>query len=367
MSKKLLILSFIIVFASCSRYSKHEIIEADAASNSREVLAYLEELIEDDGESYQVYFQRAKIYYELKDYQEALLDVQKSLELSPTDQESYLLLGQVYKEQGKTEESINAALQAEQRGFRNYELYKLLALNYLSLNEIDNAERSIDRLLEFNLTGENLSLKGDIYLELKDSVTAVKSYLEAIKLDRGLARPYLSLYSIHEKKNAAYAESFVDQYLEISPNSSNFLLLKANELRKREAYDSALALYLVADYQAFESPDLFNDVSNLYYKLTNYDTALLEAKKSLQLDSVKNREARLLVARSLDKLRQYEESKVYYEGLVQQDSTDIIATNELAILNRKVAYLWRLSQQEQAFDSLRNSTPPPVIRKSVNQ
>ena len=330
MAKNLLLFLIAALLQACSHYSKHQIVEADASGNAREVIAYLEELIEKDNSNYQIYFQRAKIYYELEDYQKALTDIQKSLELSPTDQESYLLLSQVYNQLNNTEESINAALQAEQRGFRNYELYKLLSLNYLTIGEVDNAEKSIDRLLEFSYTAENLSLKGDIYLELKDTATAINSYNESMKLDKRLSRPYQSLYNIYKHKDSLLAESFIDSYLKVNPENRDFLLLKSHELTQRQEYDSALEMYKRARYSEDGRTSILNKVAQLYFSSAKYDTALFESRKSLSIDSVNNREAVLLSARSLDKLRDYDMSKLYYEALVQQDSTDVIALEELS-------------------------------------
>lgn len=355
-----------ISLAACSRYSKHEILQADDSNNAKDILVYLDELIKKDKTNYQIFFQRAKIYYDLKQYKKALEDIQKSLELNPTNEASYLLLAQVYQNQSSIKKSIGAALQAEQRGFRNYELYKLLALNYLKMGDAENAEKSIDRLLDFNLTAENLSLKGDIYLELKDTTNAVKSYVSALKLNNQTSRPYRSIYSIYEISRPDYAEEFLDLYLKVNPDYSSFLVLKGEMLLKRNEYDSAINYFTLANYKAFKDFQLLNKVASAYYNLENYDTAFIEVNESLKLDSVNNRDAKLLAARSLDKLRDYNLAKVYYEAIVKSDSTDVIALDELDKLNRKVAYLWRLSQQEKAFNSIRNSAPPEVERKDIN-
>ena len=68
----------------------------------------------------------------------------------------------------------------------------------------------------------------------------------------------------------------------------------------------------------------------------------------------------------MDKLEDYAQAKEVYSNLLKSDSTLVIAAEELDKLNRKVAYLWRLKQQEQAFENIRNSPPPAVERKEIN-
>ncbi|MEQ8925258.1 MAG: tetratricopeptide repeat protein [Fulvivirga sp.] len=364
---KYFILISLLLLGACKRHSKHSMVAMDGHSSEKEALVYLNEIIESGSANQLTYFKRAEVNYKLHNYSRALIDVQKSLELDPTYQESYLLQSQILYNKGEVQQSINSALQAEQRGLRNYELYRLLAINYLKLDQADDAEKAIQRLLDFNYSAENLSLKGDIYLSLKDTVTAISSYTKAIEVAPELSRPYKSLYHIYMKKNVGLAEKYISQYLELNEDNQDFLLIQADIYATRNSYDSAISIYKRLVEQVDTSKVLMNNLALYYYQLGKYDSALVLAKKSLLSDSVTNRDAKLLVARSFDNLREYNESKVYYEALVKYDSTDVIALNELDKLNRKIAYLWRLRQQERNFDSIRTSTPPVVERKDVNQ
>ena len=332
-----------------------------------DALDYLNDLIEGKNANYQTYFKRSEVYFQLEDNRRALIDIQKSLELNPTYEEAYLLQSQIYFKQGKFEKCISAALQAELRGLRNYELYQLLAKAYLEENEVENAQKSIQRLLDFNKSAENLSLKGDIYLELKDTAVSINSYESAIEANELLVKPYRALYAIYEKSDLDKSEMYLDKYLTIDSSQADFLVLKGDILAKRGAYDSAIYLYEMANVGILPDKDVINKLAKYYYEMDSLKVAQKWLRRSLQLDSISNRQAMLLMARSLDRARLYEESKEYYASLIQIDSTDVIANEELNKLNRKIAYLWRLKQQEKAFDSIRNSAPPAVERKEVNQ
>lgn len=329
------------------------------------MLNYLNDLLKDDPNNPKILFKRAQVYFDHSDTRRSLIDVQKALEINPTDPDHYLLLGRIYDLRNRPEDCLAAALQAEKRGLHNYELYRILAVNYLKLNDAENAKNAIERLLEFNRNGENLSLQGDIFLQLKDTVGAIKSYEKAIAQKHLISRPFRELYQIYLAKiEIEKAESYLDQYLAKNNNDSDFLILKASLKARTKYYDSALVYYNKANVIDSEEKNLLVDYGNLFYSLSDFDSALLIANKVTGLDS-QYVEANLLAARSLDKLRNYQESKKIYESILEYDSTVHIAARELDILNRKVAYLWRLQQQEKAFDSIRNSPPPAVERKEI--
>ncbi len=360
-----LLFSFLLFF-SCERYSRDQIVESGELQDADEVLDYLNDIIERDKNNAQVYYKRAQVYLIIGDYRRAGIDVQKAVSLKSTDPDYYLLMSSIFDKRNNPAESIAAALQAEQRGLRNYELYRLMAVNYLKLNDAENAKKSIQRLLDFNRNGENLSLQADILLELKDTTAAINSYKLSIEQQSNLIKPYRSLFDIYRNKgNEDVAEQYVDAFLKQEDENEEFLIKKARLLISRQSYDSALTFLKEAEAMQSKDLEVLNTLGMTYYFLQQYDTSLLIAEKSWEIDSlfVDNT---LLKARSLDKLGNYADAQEVYTNLVKSDSTLVIASEELDILNRKVAYLWRLKQQEQAFDSIRNSPPPAVERKEIN-
>ncbi|WP_185153539.1 tetratricopeptide repeat protein [Fulvivirga lutimaris] len=341
-------------------------IESGELQDAEKVLEYLNDIIERDQNNAQVYYKRAQVYLTIGDYRRAGIDVQKAVNLKSTDPDYYLLKSSILDKRNNSEESIAAALQAEQRGLRNYQLYRLMAVNYLKLNDAENAKKSIQRLLDFNRNGENLSLQADILLELKDTTAAISSYKLSIEQQSDLIKSYRSLFEIYRNKgNEALAEQYVDAFLQHEEENKEFLIKKARLLTARQSYDSALTFLNAAGALQSEDLEVLNITGKTYYSLQKYDTSLLIAERSWEIDSLFVDNA-LLKARSLDKLGNYAEAQEVYTNLVKSDSTLVIASEELDILNRKVAYLWRLKQQEEAFESIRNSPPPAVERKEIN-
>jgi tetratricopeptide (TPR) repeat protein len=364
--RSILTILFIISILSCQRLSKDKIVNTQQLNESEEVISYLTNLIEENQNNAQIYYKRGQVYFDLDDYRRAGIDIQKALELKPDNPDYYLLQSKIKEKKDDSKGAIFSALQAEQRGLRNYDLYRIMAVNYLKLDEIEDAKKSIQRLLDFNSSGESYSLQGDIFLQMNDTVTSVNSYKKAIELQRELPSPYLSLYKIYQtKRQNEMAEQYIDSYLNIMPYNKEFNLLKARLLFLRNEYDSALILYKRFEFTIANNKELLTEVGNVYYKLLKYDSSLFLANSAIGIDSL-FLEANLLAARSKDNLKQYDEAIVIYRSIIERDSTINIAQVELDNLNGKVAYLWRLQRQAKSFDSIRNSPPPTVERKEAN-
>lgn len=350
----------LLLAMACRRHSKHKVVDKSDTKGSTEMVRYLTELVDTEKGNAQIYFKRGRAFFDLGQYRRALIDAQKALKLSSTDPELYFFLSRVYHTKSQPRESINAALQAEQRGLRNYELYRLLAVNYLNTGDADNAKKSIERLLVFNNTSETLCLRGDIYLQAKDTLEAITSYRRAVEKNRQSPRPYQALYALFWEDQPAIAEQYIDGYLAIDKENDAINLLKARLLHGRGVYDSALRYHSMVPWDTTDFARVA-EVGDVYLKARKYDSSLLMATYTFRPDTGYNPGV-LLAARSLDKLRRYRESKVLYELLVRRDSS---AADELDKLNRKIAYLWQRKQQERELEAVKNMMPPTVERKEM--
>jgi tetratricopeptide (TPR) repeat protein len=362
----ILIILFISSLLSCQRLSKDRIVNIEQLNEADEVIKYLTDMIEENQNNAQVYYKRGQVYFDIHEYRKAGIDVQKAIELKPNDPDYHLLQSKIKDKKNDSKGAILSALQAEKRGIHNYDLYRIMASNYLKLEETEDAKKSIQRLLDFNSSGESYSLQGDIFLQMKDTSASVNSYHKAIALQKELAGPYLTLYNIYRKRGQnEIAEQYVNSYLKLKPDNDEFNLLKARMLSLRNQYDSALILYKKYEDMNTYNKELLSEVGNVYFNLAKYDSSLILAKDALIIDSL-FLEARLLAAKSMDNLNQYDEAIEIYKSIIERDSTINIAQVELNKLNGKVAYLWRRQRQAISFDSIRKSQPPSVERKEVN-
>ena len=353
----------IVFLSSCLAKSRDEIMDYKGVSPN-EGIAYLDK-IEKSGANSNVYFKRASLYYQLEDYQKALLDVKKSLEIDETNADYIYLSGRIYQKIGQPDKAIENLLLAEGLGLHNHLLYQTLAEEYLKIGKSEDAKLAIERLIGLNKNSANHALAGRISLNLGDTTLAERYFRQSIALnDNAASQTALSDIYFHKGQ---FDESghFINKALVLRPTNLPTLNRKAIILRSLNELDSAKYIYRQMIKQDSLSTDYLLELGSLYFQLYKYDSAGLMAEKVLNIKA-ENTEGRLLLARVQDKKSNFQQAMEIYNEVLEQDSTNNLARAELENLQRKVAYLRRLDERQKALDSARNNAPPLIIKKGID-
>lgn len=350
---------------ACVEHSKDALHETEININPSQALEYLQEVAEEEPRNHQVYYQMATMYLNQSDYEKALRNIEKAIQLQEANAEYHYLAGKIYQKKGESVLSVKALLLAEKLGKKNQELYQLLAEEYLRQGEPEKARQAIDQLTEMNNSAEAYTLKGNIMLSLGDTAVAIQNFRKAINLDKTYPQSYISLADIHiTRGNEEGARKNVNILLKLEPDNLDFKERKAKLLERAGQLDSATMILRKIAKERQRYLDYYA-LSNVYYLQGQYDSAMYMAEQAYS----KNKgflEAQMLMARSLDKQRKYQEAIAVYETIVAADSTFNLAVSELDNLKRKVAYLWRLQQIRQAAqDSARDAGPAAVPKKEI--
>lgn len=361
---KLVTLSF-VVFA-CQQHSKDAIEEAGFSVKAEETLEYLNDIASQNKNNATFYYQRALALSKLGDNEAAYRDILRATNIDQESERAYLLKGKIVQQNNRPEEAIESLLIAEKLGAREKELYKILASEYLQLGQVKMARAAVDRLVKLQPDAISYQLEGEVMLAIADSADAMVSFRKAIDINPNLKTATEKLVDLYmAKSDEQKAGVLINNYLENNVSDKVMLLRKGRFLVRIEAYDSAKQIY--QQLLAKDSNDyiLNYELSNLHYTTSKFDSSLYYSQKALQLDSTQV-EAKLLLARSLDKNRDYQQAIEIYENIVLGDSTNNLAASELDNLKRKVAYLWQLEQQRKARDSVLNNLPPTLEKKNID-
>lgn len=362
-SKIILILS-VVIFEACVEHSKDAITTSRINLNTTEAVNYLEAQAEDAPENPNVFFRLAKLYFNEADYEQALQNVQTALKLQPKNAEFHYLKGRVYQELNKPELALRSLLTAEGFGKKSQELYKFVAKAYLKTGEPVKAREAVERLTDVNGSAEAFAVKGKVMLSLGDTVVAVANFNNALTIDSAYYKPYEHLADLYlSRKQPEKALAYIDKLVALQPANLDFLKRKGALLQQIGQLQEAKQVFRNIASQREHYMDFYR-LSDVYYQLRQYDSAEYFADQAFQ----KNKQflnAKLIIARSLDKTRRYQEAIAVYESIVKADSSFNLAVTELDNLRRKVAYLWRSRMERQAAqDSARNEGPKAVEKKS---
>ncbi len=333
-------------------------VEADAA------LDYLDNALKGDPDNSRSWFKKAVIHKEEGASGEALQAINRAIQIEYADPEFFLLKGEILTDLDRPDRAIVFLTRAEAAGERNGKLYTFLARNYLKLGKPDEARKAVDRLLKIDKSDISHMLAGKAYAELGDSLLAVTEFEKAILLNPKNVEAYIGLADIYESgAHFSKAETNLDIALELDKSNTDLMRRKAQLLRQRGSYDSAIFMYRRVADQAPDEVSWYN-VAQVYYRAGRYDSARKFVDRSL-LARQDYPDALLLKARTLDRLRNYSEAMEVYTQIIEADSTDNLARTELDKLRRKVSYLQRLEQQRRAADALQNNLPPSLDRKEI--
>ncbi|ELR68821.1 hypothetical protein C900_05834 [Fulvivirga imtechensis AK7] len=353
-----------MAFSGCVEHSKDALHNADINVKAASVLEYLREVSEKEPRNHVVHYQLANVHFDEEQYRQAQINISKAIEFQEDNAEYYFLSGKIYQKLEEPEEAVKALLLAENLGKKNQELYYIIAEEYQRLKEPAKARKAIDQLTDMDNSAEAYTLKGNIMISLGDTVQAMENYQRAVKLDKTYPDAHIALADIHiSRKNEQEAHKFVNTLLQLEPDNLGFLERKGELLMRSGELDSAKAIFSrIADERQHYLD--YYQLSNVYYLQRAYDSAQYMAKKAFELNK-DFLEAQILVARSLDKKRRYQEAIEVYQAILATDSTYNLAITELDNLQRKVAYLWRLEQERKEMDSTRNNPPPAVQKKEI--
>lgn len=355
-----------MLLAACAQHSKDAIEKATLEVDPVAALEYLNDMQGDKKKDPDFYFQRAKVYHDLGQFQNANSDVRRAVELDKSFERAYLLKGRIEKQLGEPQKAIQSLLIAEKLGSRDEHLYRILASEYLQLGETSLAKAAVDRLIKLRKDGSSMMLQGDILLGIGDSVQAIKSYETAINLDSGQRAPYERLVDIFiHRSELDRAGSFINAYLDQVDFDVLMLTEKGRLLNQLSLYDSAIAVYHQIISRDSSDYMVYYALSNTFYKSNRHDSSLYYAKKVVELDS-QFLEAKITMARALNAQRDFQEAIAVYQSILRQDSTYNIASEELADLQRKVAYLWQLEQRKKEKDSVSSNLPPTIEKKQID-
>ncbi len=351
---------------ACQQHSRDAMEAANFNVKAEETLSYLNDIADKHKKNATFYYQRAQALYELNRADEAYEDILKATALDQASERAYLLKGKIEDALNKPESAIQSLLIAEKLGAREKGLYSILASEYLQLGQVKMARTAVDRLVRLQPDASSYLLEGEVMLAIADTSAAIQSFNKAITkspnlkvANEKLADTYLAL------GNTSAAAAIVNRYLNQQPDDTEMMLKKGRLLTSLALYDSAKQFYsrlLNADSTDYM---LHYELSNLYYLTNQFDSSSYFSERALMLDSTQV-EAKLLLARSLDKSRDYQLAISIYENIVSQDSTNNLAVDELDNLKRKVAYLWQLEQQRKLRDSVLNNLPPTIEKKKID-
>ena len=253
--KQIIFLNIIsLVFFSCKPEAKKDA-STDSASvsskqdslmqklNSPELKAVNDKLRNNPNDA-SLYNERAKIYIVFKQFDEAIGDGLRAMNLDSTKAEYYVTLADVYFASNKTRYSKDMLEAAVKKFPTKTEALLKLAELFFIVKQYENSLSYINKALKID---ENIAkayyLKGSVYKESGDTTKAISSMETAVEQDNKYFEAYLDLGLMQAVRKNPIAFEYYDNALRIKPGSEDALYAKAKLFQDLNKIEEAIIIY----------------------------------------------------------------------------------------------------------------------------
>ncbi len=287
--KKILLIIFTILFFNISNsqtekserlYEKS--LELFIANDYDQALILINDAIKSSPKWSKIYNARGAVYIQLKKYDLAMLDLNKSIDLEPNEK-AYFNRGSVYEELLNVDAALKDYDSALELNAYSAKVYRARGFLYTELKKYDLALTDFNKLIALEPNEEGYLDRGLFNQTISNIDAALKDYNQAIRLNPKSAQAYNyrgSLYAQHEKYDLALSD--FNKLIELKPNGESYNF-RGNVYAQLEKYDLAL-FDLNKSIELESSEEAYNCRASIYFELEKYDLALLDLNKSIELE-----------------------------------------------------------------------------------
>jgi tetratricopeptide (TPR) repeat protein len=346
---KCIFLVIAVNMVGCVRYSRDEIPDIN---NSWRSDSYL---IEQNGNSGELLIKQAKIFLEKGDYSSAWNRLTRPVFRYVSNPELSFLKGKTAYRLEDYEAARRFLEDAQELGYTGDELFYLIVANDLALGDAQSAIGAVNTLLQLQEKPAFVSLKGDVLLQTGDTVNALKEYRRSMRSDSSIRANYMGM-AIISMKNGDLEQSLelLNSWLKSNPDDREFLMLKSGALEELNDYQQAGNIYASLPEQ--QDPALLTLRARNYLLQRKADSAVILANQAIVYkDSLATR---MILARALERQRQYTAAENEYRNIVERDSTQAEAAQALKRLVQRRQYMQYLREQQSEQETPEESLTP---------
>ena len=294
--------------------------EGEKVDSIRDPLDLLNDSIAQDENRADLYLHRAMLYVEREQIGQAMMDVNKAIQLDPNNVDALLLLSDIYYllgDQNNITATLNHALEVDP--FDTRPMVKLAEINLLQQN-YNLAFGYVDNALKVStFNPQAYFVRGMTYMAKQDTASAMKNFLIAREQDPNFYDPQREISMIYQAQHNPLTESFMRSLVLQFPDHPVVRYDLALYLQDHGAPEEALEHYdTLLMLQPSNSRLLFNKGYVYFVYLEDNEKALSYFEQSLQsdptyLDALYNK------GHVLEQMGDYVSAKdIYQQVLAQQ-------------------------------------------------
>jgi len=234
----------IVLCAACGNTKKTDDQTSVQPVNTPKELQELNEKIKTDSTNAALYYARAKYKINIREFNDALVDMSYVMKYDSVRPEYYLTISDLYLSGNNTRRSKEALEKCLVIDPKNTEAMLKLAELYFYVKKYQESIDNINNALKIN---EHIAkayfLKGMNYKEIGDTTKAISSMNTATEQDPEYYAAYMELGALHAAKKNALALSYYDNAIRIDPKSVEAVYGKGKFYQDIKDWNNAIKMY----------------------------------------------------------------------------------------------------------------------------
>ncbi|MCS6929421.1 MAG: tetratricopeptide repeat protein [Saprospiraceae bacterium] len=270
------LLACLVVFTGCKSERK-KVPEAYLQLTTDPEIVRLSQLIEKEPQNDSLYYRRAKVYYHLDGFDEALADLQTAMRIDSMKPEYYHLLADVLIDYARPNDSKRAidvlTLAAKRFPERIPTLLKLSEFQ-LIVRQYSDAMATLDRIFRIDPRHpEAFFMAGRVALDMGDTVKALASFKKAVQYEAEHADAWMFMGRIYLNQNNPLAIQCFDNVLRVDSSRLEAHEFKAVFYKVRGEYDKAFEIYRDLVRRNRDYSNAYFDMGMMYLDLDSLNKA----------------------------------------------------------------------------------------------
>jgi tetratricopeptide (TPR) repeat protein len=317
--------------------------------NYEDAIEQYTKAIDLDPDLERAYINRAQVYAQMGDHELAARDFDRAQVFNKNDHELYYLSGKEWHLQGNNQIALAKINQAIMRKGNFLEAYQLRASLYMELEQYDNALDDYLKCIRLEDDEKGYYNLAQVYEKLEMYKEAEESYNKSIAKNKRIPDTYYSLSKLqYYLKKYEEALSSVNKMLDIEPANLEGKLLQSQILAAEGNFPLAIEVLSMASADFPEEPRIYSHRGDIYRMMNQAGNAIIDYTKSIDLDP-DNAKLYFMRGETYEEIKQYDRALADYKRLMA-----ITATNETA------NPLYQAASQK-LFDLSREENKPTVV------
>ncbi len=325
------IITMLVMSCSSDKSKDHQLMKdlPDTAS------AITKKIAEDPGNA-SLYYERAKLLIATNHNSLAMKDLNKAIELEPDMAVYYQEKADLLWIQGSVREALANLKTARLKNRKDPDILLKLAEVTFIIGDYKNSQRYLDTLRDnFDANSEGWVIRGFVFLQTEDTLSAIKSFEEATRINPDNYRAFLQLGVIYTHLKNPVCLEYYQTALELKPGSAEVYYNMGWYYQQTNDFNRAIELYnhlLTMKDGGGLKPNAYYNLGYLHIQMKMWSEARDYFGKAIQLNP-KYVEAYYAKGFAHEMLGDIMNAKAYYEEALKLRPSYPNAYNALQRIN----------------------------------